>query len=607
MRPENWNNLGRAIPALRKELDAEDVLKILIALACVLAMSVLGAFGPLALKLLIDGLSAHGTNSFQQKQGLLLAVLLASYVAAQVLGRIAAEVRMFLFGAADQAIARKLGRKVFAHVIALPLSFHRETSTGALTQTVENGLQGLRLVMQHAFFTILPGVIEVVLMSLVIARVLDLAFLVIFSACALAYAIVFSAGARTIMKASRAISSARIEANAALADSLLNVETVKSFGGEGAVTGRFDAALAHAQARWRSFYRARFTNGLLIAFVFCAGLTATLWLAIIQVRSGAMTVGDLVLVNTYMLQVVRPMELLGAGVRDIGQGTAFAERLLDLLDTPLREKPNDGGAKVSPDAALPAIRFENVCFAYKAQQRVLDGVSFDIAPGSTTAIVGTSGAGKSTICRLLLRFHDPDSGRILIDGIPISHYAPADLQRLIAVIPQDTTLFNTSLASNIAFPDLDAATEEVEWAARLAHLGHLISGLPDGLATIVGERGLKLSGGEKQRVAIARAMLRHPKLLIADEATSALDSGAEASILRNIKSAAHGTTTMIIAHRLSSIIHADQIIVLDKGRVAESGSHEDLLETDGLYVALWRAQNRESEPNETYNNIDGND
>jgi len=597
MRSGKQDNLRRAIPALRAELDGTDLFNILTALGCVLTLSVLGALGPIALKLLIDSLSGHVTPGPNEALGLVLAALLSAYVVAQALGRLAAEVRMFLFGAADQAIARKLGRKAFAHVMALPLSFHGQASTGALTQTVENGLQGFRLVMQHAFFTILPGVIEVAMMSLVIARILDIAFLAIFSACAFAYAIVFSVGARAVMQASRTISSARIEATALLADSLLNVETVKAFGGEGTVTNRYDAALAHAQSRWGTFYRARFKNGLLIALVFTAGLTATLWLAVIRVRSGSMSVGDLVLVNTYMLQVVRPMELLGAGIRDIGQGTAFAERLLDLLDEPLEADPVTGASPPMPTAALPAIRFEDVSFAYQAQRPVLDTVSFSLPPGSTTAIVGPSGAGKSTLVRLLLRFHEPDSGRILIEGVPISAYAPADLRRLIAVVPQYTTLFNTSLASNIAFPDLDASAEDVEWAARLANLETLIAGLPDGFSTIVGERGLKLSGGEKQRVAIARAMLRRPKLLVADEATSALDSGTEASILRNIRAAAQGTTTLIIAHRLSTIRHADQIIVLDKGKVVESGRHDDLLQSNALYAALWSAQDRGFESN----------
>tara|TARA_R110001606_G_C15388141_1_gene651180 strand:- start:589 stop:2388 length:1800 start_codon:yes stop_codon:yes gene_type:complete len=592
MRPGKQDNLRRAIPALRAELDGPDLFNILAALACVLAMSVPGALGPIALKLLIDGLPGPAAHGPAVAPGLVLAGLLAAYVAAQALGRIATETRMFLFGAADQAVARKLGRRAFAHVMALPLSFHRQASSGALAQTVGNGLQGFRLVMQHAVFTILPGVIEVVLMSLVIARILDLAFLAIFGACALAYAVVFSAGARAVMQASRTISSARIEANALLADSLLNIETVKAFGGEGTVTGRYDSALAEVQSRWATFYRARLANGLLIALVYTAGLAATLWLAVLDIRSGSMSVGDLVLVNTYMLQVVRPMELLGAGIRDIGQGTAFAERLLDLLDETREASPVPGTSPAMPEDALPAIRFEDVSFAYQEQRPVLDRVSFSLAPGSTTALVGTSGAGKSTIVRLLLRFHEPDSGRILIDGVLISDYAPADLRRLIATVPQDTALFNTSLAANIAFPDPDARAEDVEWAARLANLENLVAGLPDGFATIVGERGLRLSGGEKQRVAIARAMLRRPRLLVADEATSALDSATEAGILHNIRAAARGTTTLVIAHRLSSIRHADHIIVLDKGKVAESGRHDDLLQSNGLYAALWNAQDR---------------
>ncbi|OZB19118.1 MAG: hypothetical protein B7X53_01205 [Hyphomonas sp. 34-62-18] len=587
------STLRRAISAIRPELDGVDVRRLAAAFACVALAATLSALGPVALKLLIDALSGEGVSVTGMVAAPLL--LLALYVGAQWAGRLASELRMLLFAGAEQSISRKLSRKVFAHVMALPLSFHLGRATGAVAQTLENGLQGYRLVMQHALFTLLPGVLEILIMAVIIAVVLDPVFLVVFGACALAYVIVFVDGARKVLRASRAVSSARIDANAQLADGLLNFETVKSFSGEHAVTRRYDAALETTQGRWREFYRARFANGALIAIVFAAGLAATLWLGLTRVQSGAMTIGDFVLVNAYMLQIVRPLELLGFGIRDIGQGAAFIERMLALLDEEAEPRAAAMTSGAAP-AEMPAkITFENVTFSYNNGRPVLNDLSFEIAPGSVTALVGPSGGGKSSIVRLIMRFYEPDSGRILIDGVPVAGYPPAELRQMIAVVPQDTSLFNASLAFNIGFPEYESARENIEQAARLANLDGLVAKLPDGLDTIVGERGLKLSGGEKQRVAIARASLKQPRLFIADEATSSLDSRTEAQIVENLAIAARGITTLIIAHRLSTIVKADDIIVVEHGRIAERGRHDTLLAQAGLYAELWRAQTEAGE------------
>lgn len=583
-------NLERALNAIRPELGRAEIARLTAAFFCVVAASTLSALGPVALKVLIDTLSGEGPPA--QISGLVLAPLLvlAAYVGAQAFGRLAGELRMLLFGAAEQSISRKLSRKLFAHVMALPMRFHLQRATGAIAQTLENGLQGYRLVMQHALFTILPGLIEIVIMAAILAHFFDWVFLAVFAACALGYGLVFTDGARKVLRASRALSAARIDANAQLADGLLNFETVKSFSGEDAVTRRYDDTLATTQGRWRAFYRARFANGAAIAVVFAAGLAAILWLAVTRVQAGAMTIGDFVLVNTYMLQIVRPLELLGFGIRDIGQGAAYIERMLDLLDEDPEPKARGTGTPDAGGDGPARIVFENVTFSYNEGRTVLDDLSFAIEPGSVTALVGSSGGGKSSIVRLILRFYEPDAGRILFDGVPLTDYPAADLRRLIAVVPQDTSLFNASLAFNIGFPDYESAREDVERAARLASLDTLVQKLPEGFDTIVGERGLKLSGGEKQRVAIARASLKQPRLFIADEATSSLDSRTEAEIVDNLATAARGITTLIIAHRLSTIVKADDIIVLDNGRIAERGRHGDLLARDGLYASLWRAQ-----------------
>ncbi len=585
--------LRESFVAFRSVATRRDLLALAAALLCVVLAALLAALAPVALKILIDRLGDEEQGAFGAELYLPALAVLGLYVGALGLGRLTGEGRTFLFGAADQSISRRLSRKMLAHVLALPMGYHLRQTTGATLQILENGLQGYRLLLQHSLFTLLPGVIEIAVIAVILAGFFDPVFLAVFAVCILAYGIVFTHGARRVLAASRNVSAARIGANAGLADNLLNVEAIKAYTGEPLVTGRHDQRLAGVQRAWRGFYRARLLNGVLVALIFSGGLGVTLWLALSQVQAGAMSVGDFVLVNAYMIQLVQPLERLGFGIRDIGQGVAFVERLLDLLgeDTERGNSSGRDGASVVREEAL-SVRFEAVSFSYDGMRKVLDGVSFDIAPGTSTALAGPSGGGKSSILRLLMRFHEPDAGQILLNGVPLADYPLDELRRMIAVIPQDTTLFNETLAFNIAFPAGEEAVDEVEWAARMARLDTLAGRLPDGYDTLVGERGLHLSGGEKQRVAIARALLRRPGLLLADEATSALDTRTEAGIAANLAGAAAGVTSIVVAHRLSTIAGADQILVLEDGRIVERGRHEALLAAGDVYAEMWRGREK---------------
>jgi ATP-binding cassette, subfamily B, heavy metal transporter len=374
-------------------------------------------------------------------------------------------------------------------------------------------------------------------------------------------------------------------------DSLLNYETVKYFGNESHIADRYDASLARVEDLTVRALGFRSLTGILFATILGLGTGLILLLALGRVTAGAMTLGELVLVNAYLVQLTRPMERLGQLYRSIKQAFVDLEQLIELL----AEEPEveDRPAAIALPAGPGAVTFEGVSFAYDPARPILQGIDFRLTPGRRVAVVGPTGAGKSTIARLLFRFYDPTRGRVLIDGHDLRDVTQASLRATIAVVPQDTVLFNDTIGYNLAFGRPDATPAEVEAAARAAQLHDFIAGLPDGYATLVGERGLKLSGGEKQRVALARAILKRPRILILDEATSALDSATEQTIQRRLRGALGGVTTLVIAHRLATIVDADEILVLDKGRIVERGPHEQLLARGGLYADLWRRQSAE--------------
>jgi ABC-type transport system involved in Fe-S cluster assembly fused permease/ATPase subunit len=599
------------------ESDAYARRRFVLSFIFMVCVSGLGALTPVAYKLLIDGLTQAGSVSAL----LTPTVLVLGYVACQYLARVLGELRGLAHGQGVQRLDRRLSNRMFGHIIRLPLSYHLERKTGAIGETLGQGLSGCQTLLQHLVFTFLPIVVEFGAMTLVLVHFGHSGYLAILGAAAVAYLFAFTHATRSIVQPSEAMSDAHIEVNATLTDSLLNYETVKYFGGEGAVSGSFDGATRKQETAVRRLLRLRVVNGLVVATIFTASLGSSLVLAGAEVLSGAMTLGDFVLINTYVARLVQPLEVIGFAIRDVSQGLAFLRRMLEMF----REKAEldgeagdvrggdeqgwrgeDGGAAgvatvvgdggqgrgldESPGSVAGELRFENVSLAYRPDRAVLRDVSFSVPAGKTVAIVGASGSGKSSLIRLLFRMYEPDKGRITLDGVPISQWPLPVLRKAIAVVPQDTVLFNDSLARNIAFGRIGATAEEIASAARVAHLDQLIASLPEGYDTPVGERGLKLSGGEKQRVAIARAALKRPRIFVFDEATSSLDSRTEREILENLVEVARGSTTIVIAHRLSTIVHADQIVVLQGGTVVERGTHAELLAGEGAYAVLWKAQ-----------------
>ncbi|HEV2162820.1 MAG TPA: ABC transporter ATP-binding protein/permease [Stellaceae bacterium] len=575
--------LSGVLPYLWPKNAAGLRVRVVLAIACLAAAKAVNVGVPVLYKGAVDKLAPTA--------GALIVVptmLIVAYGAARVGAQLFNELRDSIFAKVEQRAIRTIALSTFRHLHGLSLRFHLERQTGGLSRAVERGVRGMEFLLSYLLFSLLPTVFEIVLVCVILWH---------FFAAGLALATLATIGAYVAftfavtdwrIKYRREMNQRDTEANTKAIDSLLNFETVKYFANEEHEARRFDSALAgYEQAAVKSQVTLSALNigqGAIIA----TGLVVVMWLAARGVAAGRMTVGSFVLVNSYLVQLYMPLNVLGMVYRNIKQSLTDLESMIRLLGVKpeVVDKPNAPALAVTRGEIV----FDHVSFAYDPRRPILEDVSFRVPPGHTLAIVGSSGAGKSTVARLLFRFYDADQGAVRIDGQDIRDATQTSLRRAIGVVPQDTVLFNDSIAYNIGYGKPGATQAEIEQAARVARIHDFVAALPDGYRTQVGERGLKLSGGEKQRVAIARVMLKGPRILVFDEATSALDTKTERAIQTSLEEVAANRTTLMIAHRLSTVVHADEILVLENGRVVERGTHAALLAKDGLYAAMWRRQ-----------------
>ena len=583
----DWKVIRDLLPYL-----LEYKFRVAIALTCLLAAKVTNLGIPILMKELIDELNIKVGSP----QALLVipAGLILAYGLLRVSASLFTELRESLFARVTQNAVRKVALQVFEHLHSLALSFHLARQTGGVSRDIERGTRGIQSLISYSLYSILPTLIEFCLVLGYLAYAYDMWFAIITLVALLLY-IAFTVVVtewRTHFR--RTMNDMDSKANQKAIDSLLNFETVKYFGNEAFEASRYDQNLIRYQTAAVKSQKSLAVLNLGQQIIIAVGLVLILWRATQGVIDGSMTLGDLVLVNTLMIQLYIPLNFLGVIYREIKQALTDMDRMFSLLNTEkeIADVPNAQALRISNQSRGPDVRFENVSFHYDAKREILKGVSFDIAAGTITAVVGQSGAGKSTLARLLFRFYDVQSGKILIDDQNIVDVTQLSLRKAIGIVPQDTVLFNDTIGYNIAYGNPNASIEEVHEAARAAQIDRFIKHLPDGYDTQVGERGLKLSGGEKQRVAIARTLLKKPAMLIFDEATSALDSKTERAFQEELLGLAKNRTTLIIAHRLSTIIHADQILVMEHGQIVERGTHAELLAASGRYAEMWQMQER---------------
>jgi ATP-binding cassette, subfamily B, heavy metal transporter len=544
---------------------------------------------PLVLKALVDALDLKAGDP----RSLLVVpvALILAYGALRVSVTLFTELREFLFYPVAARVARKVALQTFEHLLALSLRFHLERQTGGVSRDIERGSRAIHSLLNYFIYNILPTLVEISLVIVLLAAKFDGWFAGITLAALLSYIVYTVTVTEWRTHFRRAMNEQDSKANTRAVDALINYETVKYFNNERFEEGRYDENLQRLEKASIKSQTSLSVLNLGQSLIIAVAVTLLVWRATLGVVDGSLTLGDLVLVNALMIQLYIPLNFLGVIYREIKQCTVDMEKMFALLGQhrEIADTPNAQPLRVSSGA----LRFEQVSFSYNPDRPILHDVSFEVPAGKTVAVVGPSGAGKSTLARLIYRFYDVGGGRISIDGQDLREVTQSSLRAAIGIVPQDTVLFNDTVEYNIAYGRPGAGREEVEAAAKAAHIHAFISSTPQGYATMVGERGLKLSGGEKQRVAIARTLLKNPPILIFDEATSALDSANERAIQAELRSAAQGKTALVIAHRLSTVADAHTIVVLEQGRVVEQGSHAELLALDARYAQMWRLQQAE--------------
>lgn len=563
-------------------------LRIVLATICLVLAKVSNVYAPLFFKDAIDALENKPELAIAAPLGIIFAYGLVR-IGATLFG----EIREALFAAVAQGAIRGVGLDVFRHLHNLSLRFHLERRTGGLSRAIERGVKAIETLLRFAVFSVLPTIFEIIVVLAILWNMLDWRFAAVTAATIIIYVTFTKYVTTWRLGIRRTMNEEDSRAHSKAVDSLLNFETVKYFNAEKHEARRFDQALgAYEKAAVKSSISLSALN-VGQATIISVGLVAVMMMAAVGIQNGTMTLGEFVMVNAYLIQLYQPLNMFGFVYREIMQALIDMEKMFGLLDVKpeVPDKPN------APELAVAegAIAFEDVHFAYDPRRPILQGVSFEVPAGKTVAVVGPSGAGKSTIGRLLYRFYDVQQGRITIDGQDLRDVDQTSVRAAIGTVPQDTVLFNDSILYNVLYGRQDASPAEAKEAARLARIADFVEGLPDGWDAEVGERGLKLSGGEKQRVAIARTILKNPPILILDEATSALDTATEREIQTNLEELAEGRTAIVIAHRLSTVVNADEILVFQGGKIVERGTHRMLMARTGVYAEMWERQQEDRE------------